>query len=108
VLRRVLQTLQARLHEPALSARLGGEEFSALLPRTSLQAAQKVAERIRQAVSERSFSLRFTGKELGAVTISIGLAAHQHGEPPPCLMERADLALYRAKQSGRNRVAAEA
>lgn len=107
VLRRVAQTLQSCLHEPALSARLGGEEFGALLPRTSLPSAQQVAERIRQAVSERSFSVRSTGKELGAVTISIGVAAFQPGEPPPCLIERADLALYRAKQAGRNRVAAE-
>jgi len=108
VLRRVAQTLQACLPGAALPARLGGEEFAALLPRTSLDSAQQVAERIRQAVGEKSFSVRATGKELGSVTISIGVAAYRPGEPPPCLIERADIALYRAKQAGRNRVVAEA
>ncbi|MCO6418536.1 GGDEF domain-containing protein [Siccirubricoccus sp. KC 17139] len=109
VLRRVAQTIQACLGEGAaaapLAARMGGEEFAALLPHASLGAAQQAAERIRQAVSEKSFSLRSTGKDLGVVTISIGVAAYQPGEPLPCLVERADVALYQAKQAGRNRVA---
>jgi diguanylate cyclase len=105
VLRRVAQTVQACLREPSQAARLGGEKFSALLPDTSLEAARQVAERIRTAVSEKTFSVRSTGKELGAVTISIGVALYHPGEPLPCFVERADAALYQAKQAGRNRVA---
>jgi diguanylate cyclase len=101
----VAQTMQACLREPCQAARLGGEEFSALLPDTSLEDARQVAERIRLAVSEKSFSVRSTGKELGTVTISIGVALHHAGEPLPCFIERADAALYRAKQAGRNRIA---
>jgi diguanylate cyclase len=105
VLRRVAQTIQACLTDPGQAARLGGEEFSALLPGTPLEAARQMAERIRLAVSEKSFSVRSTGKELGAVTISIGVALYHPGESLPCFVERADAALYRAKQAGRNRVA---
>ncbi|WP_235907574.1 GGDEF domain-containing protein [Siccirubricoccus phaeus] len=105
VLRRVAQTIGACLGEGILAARMGGEEFAALLPHATLAAAQQAAERIRQAVSEKSFSVRSTGKDLGIVTISIGVAAYQRGEPLPCLVERADVALYQAKQARRNRVA---
>ncbi len=82
--------------------RLGGEEFGALLIQTEIEGARQISERLRQVLQEavvetRSGPIRFT--------VSIGLAASTGGDA--CvedLMKRADLALYKAKEMGRNRV----
>jgi diguanylate cyclase (GGDEF)-like protein len=83
-----------------VAVRYGGEEFLVVLPRTRLDGGAELAERIRMQVQQ--LSLPF------AVTVSIGLA---DGDPmrdiPEAVFERADQALYRAKKSGRNRVAAD-
>jgi diguanylate cyclase (GGDEF)-like protein len=86
-----------------LGARVGGEEFIALLPQTEALAARHVAERIREQcelheVVHDDASIRFT--------ISIGLASLRPGDDAAALLARADQALYRAKHGGRNRVVA--
>ncbi|MDB5902458.1 MAG: hypothetical protein JWM26_1336 [Betaproteobacteria bacterium] len=90
------------LREQDFLGRLGGEEFSAILPETGLDGAWRVADRLRQVTAK----LRFAGEyaEFG-VTVSIGMATitaadHQLSH----VMERADKALYLAKKQGRNRV----
>jgi diguanylate cyclase (GGDEF)-like protein/hemerythrin-like metal-binding protein/PAS domain S-box-containing protein len=78
--------------------RVGGEEFVVLLSETGLTGAWLFAERLRTTLEE----FRFDGGI--RVTASMGVAGHREGEEFSSLMERADSSMYRAKQSGRNRV----
>jgi diguanylate cyclase (GGDEF)-like protein len=85
-----------------IAARIGGEEFIILLPDTSVENAQALAERIRASVENTPAN---TGGQQIAVTISIGLSAiHPEDRNDQQALERADLALYAAKHSGRNRI----
>lgn len=99
---KVLQTVARLLAGVARSidvtARIGGEEFAALLPDTDAAGALVVAERMRAAVAAADW----TGMP---VTVSIGTATLQRGETAASLEQRADQALYAAKGGGRNRVA---
>ncbi|GAB1410562.1 hypothetical protein MASR1M90_17160 [Desulfovibrionales bacterium] len=81
--------------------RWGGEEFLILCPQTSLSDAVRLADRIRQAVAAGEYA---TGK---AHTISIGAATYSAEDTLDSLLHRADLAMYRAKEQGRNRVCSE-
>ncbi len=87
-----------------LCARWGGEEFVVLLPHTSNEGACAFAERIR-AMLER-LEVRDDAGDLIPVTASIGVATHRGRESLDELVDRADRAMYAAKTSGRNRVAA--
>ncbi len=83
--------------------RLGGEEFAALLPGTDMADAQLIAERLRSKVAEQA-----SPSTRGPIplTISIGIAQYLSEEEPESALHRADQAMYRAKESGRNRVEA--
>ncbi len=87
-------------------ARVGGEEFAVILPETDLAEAAQVAERLREAVGELQFEFDRAGRKSFVVTISFGAAATsgQDSLSAEELFQRADAALYRAKQAGRNRV----
>jgi two-component system cell cycle response regulator len=89
-----------------LVARLGGEEFVVVMPETSLNAAVTVAERLRQAVAAEPFFIHATG-DRRPITISIGVAVARPGDTVDTLLQRADDALYQAKNNGRNRVVAQ-
>lgn len=84
-------------------ARIGGEEFIAILPDTDATGAIQVAERIRGAVAAEPVDTQEGPVKL---TVSIGVAEYQAGESVRDLLERVDQALYAAKDGGRNRVAA--
>jgi diguanylate cyclase (GGDEF)-like protein len=89
------------------AARFGGEEFAAFLLDAELAQGIVAAERIRQAIEEREFSVLRQGKTIKThrITISIGVAAFPNDSSDPIeLVEMADSALYRAKREGRNRV----
>ncbi|MEE8628709.1 MULTISPECIES: PleD family two-component system response regulator [Methylobacterium] len=89
-------------------ARFGGEEIVVVVPDTALEAARQVAERIRERIEAAPFVVQ-RGTCSIDVTVSIGVAARQAGDGEPgALLKRADLALYEAKQTGRNRVVAAA
>jgi diguanylate cyclase len=105
VLRRVALTLRECGAEDVRSGRYGGEEFLVLLPRHDLAKAIWVAEQMRDAVAAQTYSVRATGRALGNVTVSAGIAVRQARESWEQALARADAALYRAKQAGRNRVA---
>jgi diguanylate cyclase (GGDEF)-like protein len=90
------------LREGDTIGRLGGEEFAVLLPDVALDGAKATAERIRRTTESRMIRLARGGDF--SVTVSIGLAVHQHDEALDALMSRADGAMYEAKCLGRNRV----
>jgi diguanylate cyclase (GGDEF)-like protein len=107
VLVQAARLLKAAMRDGDLAARPGGEEFAALLPNTTLQNAMFVAERIRQGISTTPVLLQ-DGSSL-SVTVSIGVALYHDDEYDLlAALERADQALYRAKEGGRNRVEPEA
>lgn len=83
--------------------RLGGEEFAALLPGTCMADAQLIAERLRSKVAEHASP---SSRGQIPLTISIGIAQCLPEEEPESTLHRADQAMYRAKESGRNRVEA--
>ena len=80
-------------------ARIGGEEFALLLPMTTLEAATTVAEKLRCVVGAAAFGHH---GEPVQVTVSAGLTDFRPGDTPTTVYERADRALYQAKQQGRN------
>ena len=94
-------TLRRELDMPA---RLGGEEFGALLELTDAEQAMASAEKLRLAVLALDMDHR-TGLPPGRVTISCGVAEMRPGDTSTTLYQRADKALYLAKAAGRNRVA---
>ena len=93
--------LRHRTRATDVVARFGGEEFVGLMPDTDLQNAVAIAERIRQALAGCHIEPLHH-----SVTVSFGVAEMAAGEQGITLLRRADSALYRAKHSGRNRVAA--
>ena len=96
------------LQRPAdLAARYGGDEFVVLLPVTDTQGALDVAQRVLRAIY--ALDIPHGASPFGRVTSSIGVAQMVPGpnSKPQELLERADRALYAAKQAGRNRVMAE-
>jgi diguanylate cyclase (GGDEF)-like protein len=93
------------VRETDLVARFGGEEFTVLLPHTSAAQGQRLAERVRKSTEGHLFEVP-SGDEPIRVTVSAGVATFPINDRiivPPDLVEAADLAMYRAKDSGRNR-----
>ncbi len=82
--------------------RWGGEEFVVLATHSRLEDAAKLAERLREAIEAIDFV------DIGRITVSIGVAAWARGDTSSELIDRADRAMYRAKEGGRNRVMLEA
>jgi len=107
VLRLTAGMFRQQLRHSDFAARYGGEELIGVLEDADLKTTQAIAERIRVAVCERKVRKRSTGEDLGAITVSIGVAEFQPGESVTDLIERADRALYCAKHAGRNRTATE-
>jgi diguanylate cyclase len=85
------------------AARYGGEEFALIFPGEDARTAIAILEEVRAEVASRVLKRRSTNEDLGAVTLSAGVAERRPGEPPGGLVERADAALYASKRAGRNR-----
>jgi diguanylate cyclase (GGDEF)-like protein len=96
------QELQRAIRVTDVAARYGGDEFVAILVRTTGQAARRVGEAVRLAVEAVGTALGF---DPGEVTVSVGVAGYQPDQPSTDLLEQADRALYRAKAAGGNAVA---
>jgi len=106
VLREFAVRLASNVRAIDLPCRYGGEEFVTIMPETSLDDAERIAERIRRYISGSPFRVA-RGAELLTVTISVGVAVTLgEGDNPEALLKRADEALYEAKAAGRNRVIA--
>ena len=107
VLQEVAGRLRGAIRGSDLACRTGGEEFVAVLPGACLQMAERVGERVRKAIAAKPF-LVAPGCSL-SITVSLGVAGLAgEGDTAEDLLKRADLALYRAKREGRNRVSLSA
>lgn len=104
VLRYVASVLSRMAMKPRLAARYGGEEFGIVFPGETADQVEAAMDAVRAEIGSRLLKRRSTNEELGAVTISVGVAERRRGEKPSSLVERADTALYDSKRSGRNRV----
>ena len=107
VLRLLGDVLRQSIKGRDTAARFGGEEFVVVLPQTPLIHAKAVGNSIRERIAKKRIVNRLTGAELGSISLSVGAAQYQLGEPIQEFIARADAALYRAKNSGRNRVVSE-
>ncbi|HEX4678169.1 MAG TPA: diguanylate cyclase [Gaiellaceae bacterium] len=104
VLRGISEVFRQQLRHYDVPARFGGEEFSILLPETPPDQAYEIADRIRRAVAARLFEVETSSEPIRA-TISMGVAGFpRDGSDMNELVHQADLAVYRAKLQGRNRV----
>jgi len=104
VIRKIGASLHKTLRKYDYAGRYGGEEFFVIFPNTNLEKALTIAERFRREIEETRFSC---AKESLNLTISIGIAQFHPGESPDDWVARADVAMYRAKQLGRNQIASE-
>ena len=103
VLREIAARCRETLRTNDLFGRYGGEEFLVVFPETNVAEAGAVAERLRVAVGGRPIRIgNGDGDKAVEVTVSIGLGAHAPGLDFDKLVERADAAMYAAKQAGRN------
>tara|TARA_Y100001968_G_scaffold313639_1_gene338039 strand:+ start:3253 stop:4296 length:1044 start_codon:yes stop_codon:yes gene_type:complete len=99
VLQRVAGVVQSSLRRTDFAVRYGGEEILLLMPDLAVDWGYEVAERIRSRVQAIDFSAEVDGLK---VTVSVGLAQRKPGERAESWLQRADQALYRAKDGGRN------
>jgi diguanylate cyclase (GGDEF)-like protein len=105
VIIRAAEVARSVLARPDLTFRIGGEEFACLIEDVTEREALEIGERLRHAFEEQA---RQIGTIAVSATISIGVAAKRSFTDVAALLDRADDALYRAKEAGRNRVVAAA
>ncbi len=101
VLKELALTLKKSIRGSDVAVRWGGEEFVVITPKTTLEQAQQLAETIRQIVKNTPYS------KVGQLTISISVASFEENDSLKSLVQRADVALYRAKKLGRDNVQIE-
>ena len=106
VLKTVSKVIKSQLRDYDIAGRYGGEEFVILLPNTKQEEAKMVAERLRSAVENKKIDISklVPEKENINVTISLGVAQYKSGDYEKILTQNADKALYKAKETGRNKV----
>ncbi|KUJ75995.1 diguanylate cyclase [Thiomicrospira sp. XS5] len=107
ILRYLAKSLHNETKGKDFIARIGGEEFVAILPHTGYDSALKVANSIRQKIASRPLQVRGDKKPIN-LTLSVGVAMYQLNETIESLFDRADKSLYMAKTTGRNKVCGEA
>jgi len=108
-IRLLADTCRECIRSTDMLARIGGEEFAILLPMTDLENAELIAERIRERIGSTWLDCNGSTKTESpnssfSITVSIGVTLFQVKDTIDSLMQRADAALYRAKQNGRNQV----
>jgi diguanylate cyclase (GGDEF)-like protein len=102
VLKELGKVISVRIRREEVLARYGGEEFSIILPETNIEGARKLAEELRKRVERHTFTFE---QEIIPVTISIGIASVENRPIDLTqFLKEADDNLYKAKQTGRNKV----
>ena len=96
VLKEYTSLIAPMLRENDIFCRIGGEEFTVLLPHVDRDGAQKIAEKLRATIEE--------SEKIVPITMSFGVTQYEEGEDEESIFKRVDKALYEAKESGRNRV----
>ena len=108
VLKTIAKIIRSQLREYDIAGRFGGEEFSILLPFTKLEEAQMVAERLRKTIEQKVIDISKVNKESDikeiSVTLSMGIYEMKDSDNDEDLLQKADKALYQAKNTGRNKV----
>lgn len=104
VLRRFAELLQKNIKGRDSAIRYGGEEFTLILPDTSITGARQLTENIRRHLESKRWLDQKSGRSLGVVTASFGIAELRRDESLDSLVRRADEMLYDAKSTGKNRV----
>ena len=107
VLKMLSRLLKEQIKGKDTAARFGGEEFILVLPDTALKGAFILAEQIRINLKSMRWTARDSGKSIGSITVSLGVAQYKPGETVESMIQRADKALYFAKENGRNKTATE-
>ncbi len=107
LLRGIANMLKSHLRKNDIAARYGGEEFLIILPETGLDGAMAVGKKIRETLSKKEWKLKETGERMGKISVSMGIAIYRLNESDQELFERADRALYLAKQNGRDQIATQ-
>ena len=97
----MVQRISSTLRPYDLIGRYGGEEFLVIAPNCDLGLTQRLAERIREAVSSEGIEL---GNDSVPLTVSVGITLGTADSDPEFLVTVADSAMYQAKRNGRNRV----
>jgi diguanylate cyclase len=104
VLRLVSASLERFFHGRGFVSRWGGEEFVVVMPNHEADEAARFAEQFRQHIGTRAIKARSSGREIGRVTLSLGVAGLTREDDAQAIIDRADQALYDAKAEGRDRV----
>ena len=108
VLKTIAKIIRGQLREYDIAGRYGGEEFSLLLPFTNINEAQMVAERLRKTIENTVIDISKVNNENDVkeiqITLSLGVYQIKESDSESDLMNKADKALYKAKNTGRNRV----
>lgn len=98
ILKRLAQVIMGQIRKSDIAARFGGEEFIILLPETPVAKAKGLVSRVRNKIKNDVFLKKYK------VTISGGLTQYRKGDTEKRLKERADKALYEAKETGRDKI----
>ncbi len=104
VIREIGERLRNQLRKYDYAGRYGGEEFFIILPNTNLNQALSIGERFRREIEKTKFQC---GDEYIAITVSLGISQYRASESREKWIDRADKAMYKAKQLGRNRACTE-
>ncbi len=103
ILSSVGTVIRANLRRDAFVARTGGEEFAVILSDSTQEECLQAADRIRSVLASTPFKNSKTGVNYGPITLSVGVCMATAADDPLDLYHKADVALYAAKNSGRNR-----
>ena len=108
MLKKVASIIESQLREYDTASRYGGEEFCILLPYTTIEEAKFVAERLRKKVESEKIDISQVYSEQKEVQVTISIGVSEYNEHtilnPKDLYKKADEALYKAKEQGRNQV----